>query len=43
MSNLMLDSLTLYELNNISTTINVKDKQLYPKVRLHTQIVGVFG
>ncbi len=43
MSNLILDSLTIYGLENIPDIINVNDKQLHPKTRPHTQIVDVQG
>jgi hypothetical protein len=43
MSNLILDTLTIYGLDTIPNTINVNDKQLHPKTRPHTQIVDVSG
>jgi hypothetical protein len=43
MSNLILDTLTIYGLDTVPTVINVNDKQLHPKTRPYTQIVDVTG
>ena len=43
MTNLILDSLAIYGLDDIPTTFTVDGKQLYPKTRPHTQIVDVTG
>ena len=43
MSNLTLDSLTIYGLDIIPTTVNSGDKQYRPKTRPFTQIVEVTG
>ena len=43
MSNLTLDSLTLYGLYEIPSTINVSNTQLYPIMRSHTEIMEVTG
>ncbi|CAM4768266.1 unnamed protein product [Rotaria magnacalcarata] len=43
MSNLLLDTLTIYGLDNIPTMFNVNDKQFEPKRRPNTQIVDVIG
>ncbi|CAF4370856.1 unnamed protein product, partial [Rotaria sordida] len=43
MSNLILDTLTIYGLENIPMIINVNNKKFYPKIRPNTQIVDVNG
>ncbi|CAF0846134.1 unnamed protein product [Adineta steineri] len=43
MSNLILDSLAIYGLDDIPAVINIADKQVHPKIRPHTQIVDVNG
>lgn len=43
MSNLILDSLTIYGLENIPATFNVDNKEISPKTRPATQIVDVNG
>ncbi|CAF1394494.1 unnamed protein product [Rotaria sordida] len=43
MSNLILDTLTIYGLENIPMIINVNNKNFYPKIRPNTQIVDVNG
>ncbi|CAF1350959.1 unnamed protein product [Rotaria sp. Silwood1] len=43
MSNLILDTITIYGLHNIPSTISVNNKQFYPKIRPFTQIVDITG
>lgn len=43
MSNLILDSITIYGLENIPAIINVNSKQFYPKIKPFTQIVDFTG
>jgi len=43
MSNKILDTLTIYGLDNIPTTINVNNKLLHPKKRPDTEIIDVNG
>ncbi|CAF4158178.1 unnamed protein product [Rotaria sp. Silwood2] len=43
MSNLILNTLTIYGLDNTPTTFNVNDKQFQAKVRPNTQVVDVIG
>ncbi|CAF0867380.1 unnamed protein product [Adineta ricciae] len=43
MTNLILDSLAIYGLDDVPTAFTVDGKELYPKTRPHTQIVDVTG
>ncbi|CAF3950314.1 unnamed protein product, partial [Rotaria sp. Silwood2] len=43
MSNLILDKITIYGLQNIPSTINVNNKEFQPKTRPFTQIVDITG
>ncbi|CAF3736759.1 unnamed protein product [Rotaria sordida] len=43
MSNLTLDKITIYGLQNMPSTININNKQFYPKTRSSTQIVDFTG
>jgi len=43
MSNKILDTLTIYGLDNIPDQIIVNNKQFQPKIRPNTQIIDVVG
>ena len=43
MSNLSLDTLTIYGLDNVPATVTYKDKEFHPKTRPQTQIVEITG
>jgi hypothetical protein len=43
MSNLFLDTLTIYGLDNVPATVTSGDKEFHPKTRPQTQIVEITG